>query len=196
DDAGVLARALEHPRRLRGQRAEQRLRILVAAVLGPQRAEDAQLRIRGLPAQDLEDPGVLLRREAVLCDQLGGDGRVARPGLRRGRRLLPLAQGRPAGSLEWETRPASAAAERPASTCARMDSNTPAPSVEPSSASTARSGCGMRPSTLPATFTIPTIPCIEPFGFASSVTRPSASQYRKTTRRPASSRSSVSSSAT
>src|SRR5690606_31776580 len=147
-------------RRLGGQRAEQRLRVLVAAVLGPQRAEDAQLRVRGLAAQDLEDPAVLLRRDAVLRDQLRGDGRVARP--RRGcdRRLLPLAHGRPAGSVARASRPASAAAARPASTCARMDSNTPTPSVEPSSASTARSGCGMRPSTLPASLTMPAIPRI------------------------------------
>ncbi len=44
DDAGVFARALQHVRRRGGQRAEQRARMLVRAVLVPQRAHHARVR--------------------------------------------------------------------------------------------------------------------------------------------------------
>src|SRR5438093_585112 len=45
--------------------------------------------------------------------------------------------------------------------------------------SQARSGCGMRPNTLPSLLIMPPMLFIEPFGFDSRVVRPSSSQYRK-----------------
>src|SRR5207247_543150 len=43
DDPGVLTRPLKHPGRLCGEELEQRLRILIAAVLAPHGAEHAEL---------------------------------------------------------------------------------------------------------------------------------------------------------
>src|SRR2546428_416340 len=49
------------------------------------------------------------------------------------------------------------------------------PSVPPRSASTQRSGCGMRPTTLPSSFATPAIFPSDPFGFAAAVTTPRSS---------------------
>ena len=46
------------------------------------------------------------------------------------------------------------------------------PSAEPSSASAARSGCGMSPATFPAAFITPAMARSEPFGFAGSSESP------------------------
>jgi hypothetical protein len=46
----------------------------------------------------------------------------------------------------------------------------PKPSAEPRSASDARSGCGMRPATLPAAFITPAMARSEPFGFEAAST--------------------------
>ena len=48
----------------------------------------------------------------------------------------------------------------------------PSPSSEPRTASTAVSGCGMRPATLPAALVTPAIARSEPFGFARSASSP------------------------
>ena len=45
DDAGVLARALEDGRPVRGEAPQQPGRVLVAAVLGPEEREDAELEV-------------------------------------------------------------------------------------------------------------------------------------------------------
>jgi hypothetical protein len=77
DHSCVLARPLKHPGRLRGELAQQRPRVLVAAVLRPHGAEDAQLGVGRLAIENAEDQLVFLRRETVLLDQLLGDRRVA-----------------------------------------------------------------------------------------------------------------------
>src|SRR5260370_41906374 len=50
------------------------------------------------------------------------------------------------------------------------------PSSPPSNASQARSGCGIRPTTLPRAFEMPAMFRSEPLGFESAVTRPSGEQ--------------------
>ena len=48
------------------------------------------------------------------------------------------------------------------------------PSALPSAGSQARSGCGIRPTTLRASLQMPAIALTDPFGFASSSTSPAA----------------------
>src|SRR5581483_541497 len=69
-----------------GELREHGLRVLVGAVLAPQRREHAQLGERGRAAEDALDPLVLLLRQLVPADQLGRDGGVARERGRAGRR--------------------------------------------------------------------------------------------------------------
>ena len=45
EDAGVLARPLQHALARRGQALQQRRRVLVAAVLGPEQREDRELEV-------------------------------------------------------------------------------------------------------------------------------------------------------
>ena len=52
------------------------------------------------------------------------------------------------------------------------DANTFCPSAPPKSGSTARSGCGINPQTLPRSLTIPATLFKLPFGLAASVTSP------------------------
>src|SRR5690606_8112273 len=75
-DPGVLAGPLEDARPGRRQAPEQGLRVLVAAVLAPQRAEHAGLGHVRLAAQPLDDQVVLLGREA----ELGGSVAQRGPG--------------------------------------------------------------------------------------------------------------------
>ena len=58
-DARILPRALNHPRSPGGKEPQEALRILVPAVLGPHRGEDAELGEGGRPAENLEDLSVL-----------------------------------------------------------------------------------------------------------------------------------------
>src|SRR5438094_285706 len=51
-----------------------------------------------------------------------------------------------------------------APTEAASDWKTPSPSVDPSSGSEARSGCGIMPITLPSRFTMPAMSSIDPLG--------------------------------
>ena len=74
DDAGILARPLDHPRRLGRQRAQMDLRGFVRAVLVPHRREDAELGEARLAADELLEARVFVRLEAVLGDQFGRDG--------------------------------------------------------------------------------------------------------------------------
>jgi hypothetical protein len=55
EDAGVLARALEDALAVRGQPLEERRRMLVAAVLGPEEREDRELEVVRVAAQQLLD---------------------------------------------------------------------------------------------------------------------------------------------
>ena len=73
DHAGVLARPLDHPRRLGRQPAQMHFRGFVRAVLVPHRREDAELGEARLAPDQVEDALVLVRLEAVLGDQFGSD---------------------------------------------------------------------------------------------------------------------------
>src|SRR6185369_11279905 len=77
DDAGILARALQHVGRLGGQRTKQGPRVLVGAMLAPERADDPELREGRLAAEHVDEAVVLAEREPVLGDERGGDLRVA-----------------------------------------------------------------------------------------------------------------------
>src|SRR5690606_39513289 len=66
DGACVLARPLENPGCLRGELPEMRSRMLVPAVLAPHRAEHAELDKGGFPADQLDDPAVLVVAERNL----------------------------------------------------------------------------------------------------------------------------------
>ena len=72
DDAGVLARAVDDPGGLGGERAEVDSARFVGAVLGPHDAEDAELGEAGRAAHDGEDAGVFVGAEA----ELAGEGLV------------------------------------------------------------------------------------------------------------------------
>ena len=80
NDARVLAGALEHVRRLRRQRLEDGSRVLVGAVLAPQRAHDAQLGERRRAAEHRRQALVLLGGQPVLGDERGSDDRIAGAG--------------------------------------------------------------------------------------------------------------------
>ena len=73
DHAGVLARPLDHPRRLRRQRAQVDFRRLVRAVLVPHRRENAELGDRGFAADEIEDALILVGLEPMRGDQLRRD---------------------------------------------------------------------------------------------------------------------------
>ena len=64
NDAGVLlADFREEPRTLGRKELQQRAAVLVAAVLAPERAEEAQLNLVGLAAELLDDELVLVAAE-------------------------------------------------------------------------------------------------------------------------------------
>ena len=73
DHAGILARPLQHPRRLGRQALEVQPRRFVRAMLVPHRREDAELGERRLAPDQLEDAFVLVGLEAVGGDEFGGD---------------------------------------------------------------------------------------------------------------------------
>ena len=96
DDAGVLARALHHQLAARGQLLQVQARALVGAVLAPHHAEDAELGVARLAAEDARrssrtrravswcwaiSSGVMVA--VMVCSAAGGDhGAEARPGRR------------------------------------------------------------------------------------------------------------------
>jgi hypothetical protein len=73
DRPGVLARPLKNLRRFSRQRLEVDARALVAAVLGPHHREDTELGRVWLPAQDPDDPIVLIGVQAVTFEHSGID---------------------------------------------------------------------------------------------------------------------------
>ena len=74
---GVLARALDHLRAGGGEALEDRLRVLVGAVLRPERREHAELGERRRAAEQLEDAAVLEVVQVVLPHDLGRDRTLA-----------------------------------------------------------------------------------------------------------------------
>src|SRR5919201_5415122 len=130
--------------------------MLVGAVLGPQRREQAELGIGRLAAEPRDDVVVLVGRETEAARQVDRDLGLSHAcrlsHARRYRRRKPPSSTR-LPSRDW-----------------RINK----PSVPPIALSAARSGCGMRPSTVPSSFTMPAMLSSEPFGFDSLVTRPSA----------------------
>jgi len=73
DDAGVLARPLDHMRPRRRQTAQVHFGRLVRAVLVPHRREDAELGQRRLAPNQIEDALVLVGFQAVFGHQFGCD---------------------------------------------------------------------------------------------------------------------------
>ena len=75
DDAGILARPLNHPRRLGRQRAQMDFRGFVRAVLVPHRGENAELGEGRRTPDKLDDARVLVRLQTVFGDQFRRNGR-------------------------------------------------------------------------------------------------------------------------
>ncbi len=73
DDPGILARPLDHPRRLGRQALEMDARGFVRAVLVPHRREYPQFGETRHPPDQLEDALILVRLEPVGSDEFGGD---------------------------------------------------------------------------------------------------------------------------
>ena len=153
--AGVLAHAdqqdvLGFGRDLLAELLQVHLGRLVGAVLGPHHRVHRQLRAGRPAAQDLLDPGVLVAGQAQLGERLGPLG--ARLGGLHG-----VQRGTPPGGAHALTEPAS----RLVST----ELKKPKPSaLGPVSGSMACSGCGIRPTTLPASLQMPAMSRYEPFG--------------------------------
>ncbi len=149
DDTGVLTDADEQRVGLRGllaELAEVDLGGLVRAVLGPHDGVHGQLRARGAAAEDLHDPLVLVLLQAEFGPgqlDVGGRGRV-----------LDRVQRRPAHAL---------------TSFLRIEVKNGRPSVRPDPirGSTACSGCGMRPTTFPASLVMPAMSLSEPLGLKS-----------------------------
>src|SRR5690606_2994573 len=124
------------------------------AVLAPHDRDDAELGPGRLAAEPVDQPAPLVGGDAVLGGQLRGRLRLgARHDPAPTRAGVPLFQ-------------ASAAS----------NSMRPSSPPRPRMSSQARSGCGMRPTTLPASLHTPAMLFIEPLGLAASVTAPSGSQ--------------------
>ncbi len=146
DDAGVLADTDEHGVVLGGLLTELLqvdLAALVRAVLGPHDRVHGELGARGAAAEDLPDPGVLVLLEAEFLPGLGGV-----------RGFGGVLDGVEAHAL---------------TSFFRTEVKNGRPSVRPVpiSGSTACSGCGMRPTMLPAALVMPAMSRSEPFGLPS-----------------------------
>src|SRR5690242_1568235 len=77
DHARILARSLQHVRRVGRQRLQHRARMLVRAVLAPERTHDTELGERGLAAEHLSQTLKLVARETVLGNKRWSDSRIA-----------------------------------------------------------------------------------------------------------------------
>src|SRR4029078_10403872 len=154
----VLARAGDDAigRRARRKRPQQRPGALVRAVLAPHHAEHRELELgRGAAAKAVAD-----RVELVV-----GDAQAAVERLFGHRRRLDRQGHRVATNVGPPARSRSAAD-------ATNEAMIPSPSADPRTASTAVSGCGIRPATLPAALMTPAIARREPFGLARSSSPP------------------------
>src|SRR6185369_15944263 len=74
DHPGILARALDHPRRLGRELLQVNARRFVRAMLRPHDREYAELDEVRLAAERLQDAAVFLVRKAVLGHDFGSDG--------------------------------------------------------------------------------------------------------------------------
>jgi hypothetical protein len=81
DHAGVLARALQYVGRLRWQRLEMRARVLVRAVLVPERAHDSELREGRRATEQRDQSRKFVLGQSMLGDERRRDDRVAGAGL-------------------------------------------------------------------------------------------------------------------
>ncbi len=146
DHTGVLADADEHGvrgGRLLAELAQVHLGALVRAVLRPHDRVHRELGAGRAAAEDLADPGVLVLLEAEFA-----------PGLPGVRGLLGVLDG--------------VEAHQAFTSCFSTEVKKPRPSmVGPVSGSTACSGCGIRPTTLPAALVMPAMSRYEPFGLTS-----------------------------
>ncbi|MGX1156045.1 hypothetical protein RKD39_003623 [Streptomyces albogriseolus] len=148
-DARVLADADEQRVGLGGllaELAQMDLAALVRAVLGPHHGVHGELGAGRAAAEDLHHPLVLVLLQAQLGPgqlDVGGRGRV-----------LDRVQRRPAHAL---------------TSFLRIDVKNGRPSVRPVpiSDSTACSGCGIRPTTFPASLVMPAMSLSEPLGLKS-----------------------------
>jgi hypothetical protein len=77
DDAGVLARALDDPRRLGRQRAQMNFRGFVRAVLVPHRRKNTELGEAWLSPHQLDDARVFVRLQTVFGNQFRRNGGFA-----------------------------------------------------------------------------------------------------------------------
>src|SRR4051812_20072322 len=132
DRAGVLARAHDDRSALGGQRPQEAPGVLVATVLGPHQREHRKLDPVRLAAELLDDQVVLGVGEPQLAVAGGGLGAHAGTAAAR-----------------WDA-------------CCAIDSNSLPPSTEPVRRSTACSGCGISPITLPRSLVTPAMSCNEP----------------------------------
>src|SRR5438105_4302311 len=73
DDAGIFAGPLQHRRTFRGQTPQMYTRTLVAAVLAPHHAEDAEFRHCRFPLQDADNLLIFAFREVVLREDVFSD---------------------------------------------------------------------------------------------------------------------------
>lgn len=147
DDARVLADADEHRVVLGGllaELAQVHLAALVRAVLGPHDGVHGELGAGRTAAQDLAYARVLVFLQAQF-----GPGQLDLGGL--------------GGVLD------GVQSHQTLTSFFRIEVKNPRPSVRPVpiSGSTACSGCGMRPTTLPAALETPAMSRSEPFGFTS-----------------------------
>ena len=171
DDAGILARPLDHPGRLGRQPAQMHLRGLVGAVLVPHRREDAELGQRRLAADQVEDALILVGLEPVLGDQFGGDfgfvGSRLPCDLRRSASACRPSLGETAGGRFSVTSIRRGQNEALRGLLQMLDQprEQPAPVGEPIAASTWFSGCGIMPSTLPRSLRMPAMALIAPLWF-------------------------------
>ena len=156
DDAGVLADADQQGVGLRGLLAELlqvHLAALVRAVLRPHHRVHGQLGAGRPAAEDLPDARVLVLLEAEFGPRLGGHGGVGRvlDGVEHGA-LCGLMRGR----------------RHAVTSLLSAEVKKPSPSVVgPVRVSTACSGCGMRPTTFPASLVMPAMSRREPLGLPS-----------------------------
>src|SRR5439155_18444250 len=132
DDACVFTGALQHHLAARRELLQMQTGALVRAMLAPHHAENPELGVVGLAAENRDDLLVLGVRKLMLCDQLG---RV------RGRAHSAMA-------------PIS-------------ERKITRPSLDPISGSVARSGCGIRPSTLRSRLSTPAMLSSDPLGLST-----------------------------
>ena len=159
DDSRVLARPVDDAPAPRREPSQVNLGRLVGAMLRVEGRGDPQLGPGRTATQQLAESAELLPGQAVIGREGRIDDRLACRGIRRRHRPYPPA------AANAPTRPPTATAP----------ARRPRPSRLPSISSAHRSGCGIRPSTLPPALQIPAIARSDPFRFAAGSRRPASS---------------------